>query len=60
MLKCVSNLTTYICFTLLKKKKKDLFITTNNLHNSMFPSFNLFMFTEGDNATINNEDRKEF
>ena len=33
---------------------------TSNLHNSMFPFFNLFMFTEEDGTTINNEDRKEF
>ena len=36
----------------------DLFITTNNLHTSSFSSFNLFIFTEEDGATINNEDRK--
>ena len=43
-----------------KKEKRDLFITTNNLHNSMFPSFNLFMFTKEDCTNINNDDRKYF
>ena len=43
-----------------KKEKRDLFITTNNLHNSMFPSFNLFMFTNEDCTNINNDDRKYF
>ena len=33
-------------------------MTINNLHNPKFPSFNLFMFTEDDGSTINNEDRK--
>ena len=31
---------------------------TNNLHNSTFPSFNLFMFTEEDGTTIKNEDKR--
>ena len=35
-------------------------LTTSNLHNSTFPSFNLSMFTKEDGTTINNEDRKEF
>ena len=29
-------------------------------HNSMFPSFDLSMFTEEDGASINNENGKEF
>ena len=31
-----------------------------NLHNSAFPSFNLCMFNEEDDTSINNENRKEF
>ena len=30
-----------------------------NTSESMFPSFNLCMFTEKDDSTINNEDRKK-
>ena len=61
MLTRVLNLTTHICFILLKKKeKRNLFITRNNLRNSMFPSLNLFMFTEEDVTIINNGDRKLF
>ena len=37
-----------------------LYITTNNLHYSTFPSFSLSVFTEEDVTNINNEDRKEF
>ena len=37
----------------IEKKERNLFVTTNNLHNSIFGSFNLFMFTEGDGTTIN-------
>ena len=59
MLTGVSNVTIYICFYFIDKKRK-LFTTTNNLHNLTFPSFNLFMFTEVDCTTINMEDRKEF
>ena len=56
MLTRVSNLATYISFILLtKKEKRNLFITTNSLHNSAFPSFNLFMFTEEDGTMINME-----
>ena len=32
-------------------------LTTNNLHNSTFPSFNLSMFIEEDGTTINNENK---
>ena len=32
----------------------------NNVHNSMFPSFNLSNFTKKDGTTINNEDSKKF
>ena len=31
-----------------------------NLHKSAFPSFNLCMFNEEDDISINNENRKEF
>ena len=39
---------------------RNLFITANNLHNLIFPSFNLSMFTEADGTAINNEDRNKF
>ena len=52
---CLFILTTYICFVLLKRKRH-LFTTTDNLHNSTFPSFKFFLFTEEDA----NENRKEF
>ena len=35
-------------------------MTTNNLHNSPCPSFNLFIFAEENGTTINNKGRKEF
>ena len=56
MLIRVPNSATFICF--IEKRKRNSFIKTNNLHNSMFPSFNLFMFTEEDDITINNEDKR--
>ena len=67
MLTRLSNLTTYIYFVLLKNNLKKLVSnsaqlssTCLQLHNSVFPSFNLFMFTEDDDGTsINNEDRKK-
>ena len=34
----------------------NLFMTTNNLHNSTFPSFNLSMFTEEGGS--HNEDKR--
>ena len=37
-----NNLTTYICFTLLKAKEKNLFITTNNLNNLKVQSCKLY------------------
>ena len=33
-----------------------MFITTNNVHNSTPPAFNLSIFTEQDGTAINNED----
>ena len=48
-----------------KKKNSNIYVntccqTTNNVHNSTFPFFNLSRFTKENGATINNEDRKEF
>ena len=43
-----------------KKEKIILFVITNNLHNATFPSFIIFMFTEEDGTTINNETEKKF
>ena len=34
------------------------FLTTNNPYNSTFPSFNIFIFTEEDDTSINNEDKR--
>ena len=49
----VFSLATHICFILLKKEeKRNLFILRNNLHNSTFLSYNLFMFIEEDGTTI--------
>ena len=53
MLTYVSNLTTYICFILLRKIKKEICL----IKQTMFPSFNLFVFNENDYITINNEDK---
>ena len=51
--------TSQITYGNLKRKKKLAYsITTNNLQNSKFPSFNLYMFAEGDGPTINNKDKK--
>ena len=38
----------YLLYFIEKKKKETCLysITTNNLHNSVFPSFNIFTFTE--------------
>ena len=56
MLTYVSNLTTYICFILLRKIKKE----TRLKKQKTFPSFNLFVFNENDYITINNEDKRIF
>ena len=53
MLTYVSNLTTYICFILLRKIKKETCLKKQKT----FPSFNLFVFNENDYITINNEDK---
>ena len=34
-------------------------MTASSLHNSLFLSFNLFIFTKDDGTTINNENRKK-
>ena len=34
-------------------------MTAGSLHNSLFLSFNLFIFTKDDGTTINNENRKK-
>ena len=36
------------------------FLTTNNLHNSTLPFFDLSLLTDVDGTNINNEDMKEF
>ena len=41
-----------------RKKKKKRKEKETRVPNSVFPSFNLSMFTEEDGTTINNEDRK--
>ena len=42
----MNKVTFYPSFYGKKKEKRKFFITTNNLHNSRFPSLNLFTFTE--------------
>ena len=51
--------TSQITYGNLKRIKKLAYsIRTNNLQNSTFPSYNLYMFAEGDGPTVNNEDKK--
>ena len=38
-----------------KKRKKKLLYSNKQLHNLTFPSFNLLIFTEEGDTTINNE-----
>ena len=52
--------TTYICFILLKKKEKRNLFNNKQQAQLLFHSFNLFLFTDENATTINNEDRKEF
>ena len=52
--------TIYICFILLKKKEKRNLFNNKQQAQLLFHSFNLFLFTDENATTINNEDRKEF
>ena len=54
-----SNIYFNTCVQLHNLHLRNLVITTNKLHNSTLPAFNISIFTEEDGATITNEDEKE-